>query len=378
MIGSADMSEVRVVDERSFKCPYRVEMVRKTGAKTERCLLKSRQTNAPSQIRTGGYLGHGTFGAVFEVANSALAIKVEKKTKISFLRWEAAMAAKCHLHAHRTPDDDEDGDGGPRCRHVGRVVEPASLYLWADGAAMTMPREPATLADLVRVHTSSAEVRLPEAVALFYALGTLECVMACHGANVLHCDVKPDNFLVTFGRGVDIVFGSKKSVYQEAALWQFGLILIDFGRAIDLSMHVEAQRFATTASKTHVADYCWPPAARGATWRHEVDIYASGVMLHALVCGKAPTASGPTLPRGWKHKELWRCFPPKGEGLRDACRGRAGQGGGPSRPSLRAPPRPFDAGTSWSRCCCSGARRARARRRRCRTWRRSRNNAAKR
>lgn len=56
---------------------------------------------------------------------------------------------------------------------------------------------------------------MSEALALHYAAEALRCVGALHACAMLHCDLKPDNFLLSpNGR----------------------LQLIDFGRAVDLAL----------------------------------------------------------------------------------------------------------------------------------------------
>ena len=56
---------------------------------------------------------------------------------------------------------------------------------------------------------------MSEALALHYAAEALRCVGALHACAMLHCDLKPDNFLLSaHGR----------------------LQLIDFGRAVDLAL----------------------------------------------------------------------------------------------------------------------------------------------
>ena len=77
------------------------------------------------------------------------------------------------------------------------------------------------LSAAVPIHARGAQ-RMSEALALHYAAEALRCVGALHGCALLHCDLKPDNFLLA-PRG--------------------RLQLIDFGRAVDLALLPDATLF---------------------------------------------------------------------------------------------------------------------------------------
>ena len=107
----------------------------------------------------------------------------------------------------------------------------------------------------------------------------MECVLGCHAADVLHLDVKPDNFLVRAGAPFDAAGGG---VAERIGRAGWGLVLADFGRALDRRAHPGAT-FRTAKDRAHLAEYEWPPARADAPWSTELDTYALGVCLH-LVC----------------------------------------------------------------------------------------------
>jgi len=119
-------------------------------------------------------------------------------------------------------------------------------------------------------------------------------------------DVKPDNLCVHFGEPSDL--GIRRSAAAVAAAG-YGVSLIDYSLAVDLRAFREpGQRFASgRGSPAQVEEYCWPPARRGASWRHEMDLYALGVVLYQLAAGTGVPPGGPPttaarieprLPRG--------------------------------------------------------------------------------
>jgi len=84
-----------------------------------------------------------------------------------------------------------------------------------------------TLVDVVNYH-KKAGVPVPELLAIHYTVKMLlhiEC-LHWHG-KILHCDVKPDNCVLTPLNSPD---GDKDKIFEEG-----DLMLVDFGRANDLT-----------------------------------------------------------------------------------------------------------------------------------------------
>ena len=280
-------------------------------------VLVDRPSDAPTAFEVRSYLGHGATGAVFEVERDdsddsddgrPLALKVERGER-STLRFEARLALA--VRARTSP--------APR---AGRVVEPAGLWLWSDAQAMSMPRYDATLADVLRLAggrtTAIGSQLLPEPVALFLAVAAMEAVLAVHDADVLHLDVKPDNFLAMLGEDLDgsaCVLRGAGDVADTAAANGFGLVLIDFGRAVDRRSHAPGTRFETAHDHAHLAEFEWPRAVKDGrrkrkggddSWTTELDVYALGVCLHLLCSNRGPSRDGhrAALPRAWD-RPLW-------------------------------------------------------------------------
>merc|ERR1719152_232750 len=110
----------------------------------------------------------------------------------------------------------------------------------------------------------------------------MEAVLSCHEAGVLHCDVKPDNFLL-------------RAPAAGAAT----------------AREPSSPRRSTT--RTSRPSSGRPRARTGgalrarARWVHEIDTYAVGVCLHLIATGAWPTRDGRrqgTPPRAWD-RDLW-------------------------------------------------------------------------
>lgn len=313
----AEPSALAVCDERAYRAPFALITKKKTGTAPERRVLVDRPSDAPTAFEVRSYLGHGATGAVFEVERDdsddsddgrPLALKVERGER-STLRFEARLALAVRARTSLAP-------------RAGRVVEPAGLWLWSDAQAMSMPRYDATLADVLRLAggrtTAIGSQLLPEPVALFLAVAAMEAVLAVHDADVLHLDVKPDNFLAMLGEDLDgsaCVLRGAGDVADTAAANGFGLVLIDFGRAVDRRSHAPGTRFETAHDHAHLAEFEWPRAVKDGrrkrkggddSWTTELDVYALGVCLHLLCSNRGPSRDGhrAALPRAWD-RPLW-------------------------------------------------------------------------
>ena len=238
-------------DERPRRAPFVVVKKRACGTARERCIMKPRDEAdcGPTRFAVGAYLGHGASGAVFAatvangvVANDAgealgpgarvearyqrgdewypgtvqaasgpagvavayddgdfedavaradvrplapeVALKVARRAEADELEAEAGLAAAVRARAP------------PRPAALGTIVEPLATWRWCDAAALAAARLGPTLSDVLRRGGERAGERPPEPVALLLAAGVMEAVLSCHEAGVLHCDVKPDNFLL--------------------------------------------------------------------------------------------------------------------------------------------------------------------------------------
>jgi serine/threonine protein kinase len=94
-------------------------------------------------------------------------------------------------------------------------------------------------------------------------------LQAAHEAGIIHRDIKPDNVLrMTRGEDDDYV-----------KVLDFGLAKVRSG---------EGLRLTKTGMVLGTPRYMAPEQARGATIDHRVDIYALGVLIYELLCGRTP------------------------------------------------------------------------------------------
>ncbi|MFV8756018.1 serine/threonine-protein kinase [Nannocystaceae bacterium ST9] len=94
-------------------------------------------------------------------------------------------------------------------------------------------------------------------------------LQAAHAVGIVHRDIKPDNVLrTTQGDDRDYV-----------KVLDFGLAKIQTGDGL---------RLTRTGMVLGTPEYMAPEQARGSAIDHRVDIYAAGILLYELLCGRTP------------------------------------------------------------------------------------------
>ena len=135
-----------------------------------------------------------------------------------------------------------------------------------------------SLADLVEKGPMRPERTLPIAYQLCQALE------AAHESGVVHRDLKPENVFIVRKRDLDFVK------------------VLDFGISKVKTAEAEQVRMTRTGQLVGTPLYMSPEQARGESDvdRH-ADIYALGVILYEMLCGRPPFEGGNYFQLLWKH-----------------------------------------------------------------------------
>lgn len=96
-----------------------------------------------------------------------------------------------------------------------------------------------------------------------------QALQAAHAVGIIHRDIKPDNVLRMI-RGED---------HDYVKVLDFGLAKIQTG---------EGLRLTRTGMVLGTPRYMAPEQARGGAIDHRVDVYALGVLIYELLCGRTP------------------------------------------------------------------------------------------
>lgn len=157
-------------------------------------------------------------------------------------------------------------------------------------------------------------LQMEEAVVLFYAAELLKIVGILHRAAILHTDVKLENILLYSASSHNHSASSKKSggVTWSSCFrrdgsegWnERGLVLIDFGRAVDLKLLREEDASRFLIKPKHANYNGCPRIAQGLPVGHEMDWFGVADCLHWMLFQRPLTAEEAARP--FHFKRYWQ------------------------------------------------------------------------
>ncbi|ETP47618.1 BUB protein kinase [Phytophthora nicotianae P10297] len=123
----------------------------------------------------------------------------------------------------------------------------------------------------------------PEVLAVYYGIKMLRCIELLHSANVLHGDIKPDNWLMIPGNPsseLELISQEPKpdKVYQAGDLY-----LIDYGRSIDLSFYPDGTVFRGSC---HAKGFQCVEMLTQRPWTYQIDTFAFCGTMHCMLFGE--------------------------------------------------------------------------------------------
>lgn len=265
------------------------------------------------QIASGHYfmerkLGEGGYGKVYlgvdlqkdidnedaseTVESNQVAVKIETLASV----WEAYILFR--LAAFLGPNQAQFS------RHFPRLLS-CSVYSDVSFVVMDYYEQGSLLAALNCYRQQN--VTIDEAIVLFYAAELLKTVGILHRASILHTDIKLENVLL---------YSTKKSSNWSSTFqrdgsegWgDRGLVLIDYGRAVDLKLLKEEENSRFLIKSKHASFNGCPLIAGGLPVGHEMDWYGVADCLHWLLFQKALSPESHTRPLQFKRYwqvDLW-------------------------------------------------------------------------
>jgi checkpoint serine/threonine-protein kinase len=241
-------------------------------------------------------IGEGGFGAVFlaidllkrdeleddeEEEAALVAIKIESPTAL----WEAVVLDRMHRKLDTAL--------------ARSIVKHQSLFAFADESFLVLDySSQGTLLDLVNKAqalniapaVSGAPQAMDEILAIFWTIELLRLVEGLHAAGFIHGDLKIDNCLVRLenipeGEGGNAAWSAQYMRDGTDGWAHKGIRLIDFGRAIDLSLWPAGDR------QQFLAD--WPVDERdcteikqGKSWSYQTDYAGLASVAYCMLFGK--------------------------------------------------------------------------------------------
>ncbi|KAK9761543.1 protein kinase [Basidiobolus ranarum] len=161
------------------------------------------------------------------------------------------------------------------------IVKPYALYYYQDMSYLLMEcSTQGTLLDVVNYHKVQGKL-MDEITVMFFAVEILKIIEGLHNAQILHSDLKVDNILLRMEK-VDH-WDESYAPEGEQGWHAKGLKIIDFGRAIDLSLFPNNSGFL---SRHNGNIYDCPEIRQRRVWTYQIDYYGLANVIHTMLHGK--------------------------------------------------------------------------------------------
>ncbi|CAF1643414.1 unnamed protein product [Adineta ricciae] len=230
----------------------------KVGTKVEKVTLGG------TTYEFGKKLGEGAYGYVITARlasdpKTTYACKIQHPSTV----WEFYILSEL---ARRTIRKAGQFDLNQRIPTVYRLIE------YNDYSVMFMQRAPQTLLDFANYHISRDRY-VPLCYQLYYSIEMLRIFDYMHRLRIIHCDVKPDNFMVLH---CPTAFSTRKDSCGPIP----SLMLIDFNRSIDLKLFDNGTAFVTCVPKKELACV---EMLHNRPWIFQHDLFGMVYSIHVLV-----------------------------------------------------------------------------------------------
>ena len=259
-------------------------------------------------------VGRGAFACVHvvesrEPKDSDSATSSSSGTSISNLALDEEDNARSNMEAIKVDDVPQNGhwefyilqtlrnrlqvsasaNSASNDRIQASIILAHELHLYTAEVYLVLSYQPqGTLLDLINLVREDAGRAgkpvegLDEPLAAFFTIELVRTVAAIHAQGILHADLKADNCMVRLDAQGTHPIGSYDPTGTHG--WsKKGLVLIDFGRGVDMQAFAPRTRFMADWA-SGATDCVEIREAR--TWRTEIDWYGLAGIVHQCVFGK--------------------------------------------------------------------------------------------
>ncbi|KAI1382263.1 Mad3/BUB1 homology region 1-domain-containing protein [Hypoxylon crocopeplum] len=172
---------------------------------------------------------------------------------------------------------------GPHHRATASISAAHELHLYQDEGFLFLPFHPhGSLLDVVNFFSETSKSPMDEPLAMFFTIELLRTVEALHSKQILHGDLKADNCLLRLDDDAPALSGQWRA--DGSGGWAGrGVVLIDFGRAIDMrAFEADVQFVADWRTDAHDC----AEVREGRPWTWQLDYHGLAGTIHALLFGR--------------------------------------------------------------------------------------------
>ncbi|KAI1407831.1 Mad3/BUB1 homology region 1-domain-containing protein [Hypoxylon sp. FL1857] len=172
---------------------------------------------------------------------------------------------------------------GPQHRATASISAAHELHLYQDECFLFLPfHQHGTLLDVVNFFSEANKAPMDEPLAMFFSIELLRTIEALHSKQILHGDLKADNCLLRLDE--DATTLSSQWCADGSGGWASrGIVLIDFGRGIDMrAFDADVQFIADWKTDAHDC----AEVREGRPWTWQLDYHGLAGTIHTLLFGK--------------------------------------------------------------------------------------------
>ncbi|XP_056620883.1 mitotic checkpoint serine/threonine-protein kinase BUB1 isoform X2 [Triplophysa dalaica] len=216
---------------------------------------------AGQSLRVDFVLGQGAFATVYQATNLMSSQKLILKVQKPANPWEFYIDSQLNARLQ------------PAVRHLFNTLY--SAHLFTNGSVLIGElHNCGTLLSAINLYKSRSEKVMPQPLVLYFTVCILHMVETLHQANIIHADVKPDNFLL----------GERflENECFDLENLEHGLTLLDLGQSIDMTLFPAGTAFT---AKCMTSGFQCVEMLSGRPWNYQTDYFGIAGTVYCMIFG---------------------------------------------------------------------------------------------